>query len=245
MPKKTFCLRSISIMTLTLSAALLLQGCTKEVPMELESYQEPPVKISELPQETTTEPPIEPPTAPTEVTTEPPTEPPTEPAKQIRVIFDSSGADSSTFKVQSFEERVGGQAFTGGIARDGYEFLGWALTQGAQEASYSANHEVSDAWIQEMSDQYGDTMTLYAVWQGPVYTPLTPGEVSEGVWQMQVALETLGYYNSGVDGSYGPGTVRAVSAFRAANGLSEDGNADTEMLTLLYQQVPLELEPQS
>lgn len=240
MPKKSIFLRSITILAMILTSALMLPGCTKEVPVELEPYQEPAVKISELPQETTTEPPTEPPTVPPEVTTEPPKEPPTEPPKKIRVIFDSTGADSSTFKVQSFEERIEGQAFTGGIAREGYEFLGWAIDQGSQEAVYSANNEVSDAWIQEMSGLYGDTVTLYAVWQEPAYAPLTPGEVSEGVRQMQAALETLGYYNSGIDGSYGPGTVKAVSAFRAANGLSEDGTADVEMLTLLYQQVPPE-----
>ena len=55
---------------------------------------------------------------------------------------------------------------------------------------------------------------------------------------MQQALLDLQYYSGSIDGSYGPGTAKAVSAFRVANGLSEDGTADAEMLALLYQQAP-------
>jgi len=42
---------------------------------------------------------------------------------------------------------------------------------------------------------------------------------------LQKNLKTLGYYTGSVDGDYGAGTVAAVTAFQAANGLTADGIA--------------------
>ena len=52
-------------------------------------------------------------------------------------------------------------------------------------------------------------------------------ENSQGaaVRALQKNLRTLGYYTGSVDGDYGPGTMAAVTAFQAANGLTADGIA--------------------
>ncbi len=46
-----------------------------------------------------------------------------------------------------------------------------------------------------------------------------------GVRALQRNLRTLGYYTGNIDGDYGPGTLAAVTAFQAANGLTADGIA--------------------
>jgi len=212
---------------------MLLTGCSVQKMEELESFKEPEIKISELPEETTTEPPTQPPTTKQPETT---TEAPTQPPVKIRVIFDDNGADKSTFKVQTFEEGISGQFFTGEIEKAGYTFQGWTLDKDSTKSQYSMNSGVSDSWLLDMKSQYGDTVMLYAVWEGPVYSALTPGDVNEDVGKMQTALLQLGYYESGIDGSYGPATARAVALFRADQGLAVEGGADLEMLSLLYQQ---------
>lgn len=212
---------------------MFLTGCSTQKKVELESFKEPEIKISELPEETTTEPPTQPPTTTQPETT---TEAPTQPPVKIRVIFEDNGADKSTFKVQTFEEGVSGQIFTGEIEKEGYTFLGWTLDKDSTKSQYSMNSGVSDSWLLDMNRQYGDTVMLYAVWEGPVYSALMPGDVSEDVGKMQTALLQLGYYTAGIDSSYGPATTKAVALFRTDQGLAADGGADPEMLSLLYQQ---------
>ena len=56
------------------------------------------------------------------------------------------------------------------------------------------------------------------------------------VYRMQVALIDGGYLNDVADGSAGPKTQAAISAYREANGLSADGGADEEMLEMLLGQ---------
>ena len=51
---------------------------------------------------------------------------------------------------------------------------------------------------------------------------------------VQSRLKTLGYYTGKVDGKYGTGTMAAVSAFQAANGLHADGLAGTSTYKVLY-----------
>ncbi len=54
---------------------------------------------------------------------------------------------------------------------------------------------------------------------------LKDGSQGAAVRALQKNLKTLGYYTGSVDGDYGAGTVAAVTAFQAANGLTADGIA--------------------
>lgn len=54
---------------------------------------------------------------------------------------------------------------------------------------------------------------------------LSEGSQGAAVRALQKNLKTLGYYTGSVDGDYGAGTVAAVTAFQAANGLTADGIA--------------------
>ena len=54
------------------------------------------------------------------------------------------------------------------------------------------------------------------------------------VKKLQNALKELGYYSSAVDGKYGNGTEKAVSAFQKMNGLPQTGAADAATQALLY-----------
>lgn len=154
----------------------------------------------------------------------------------VQVIFDGNGADSNTFKVQSFTQRVADQQFIGDISKEGNEMLGWARSKDATEAEEEKNKVITDEWIQSVADNEGTSLILYAVWKGPKYATINPGEVGEHVTAMQEALAQLGYYTIAVDGSYGPGTEKAVNDFRVANGLPE-GIADSEMQELMYSQI--------
>ncbi len=53
--------------------------------------------------------------------------------------------------------------------------------------------------------------------------PLRRGSAGTAVIVLQLRLEELGFDPSGVDGSFGPGTERAVRAFQDFNGLTVDG----------------------
>ncbi len=53
--------------------------------------------------------------------------------------------------------------------------------------------------------------------------PLRRGSSGTAVIVLQLRLEELGFDPSGVDGSFGPGTERAVGAFQDFNGLTADG----------------------
>lgn len=77
------------------------------------------------------------------------------------------------------------------------------------------------------------------------YTELSKGSKGEAVKALQERLKELGYYTSKVDSSYGNGTVKAISAFQARNGLEQDGIATVELQELLYsdeaRKAPVEL----
>ena len=57
----------------------------------------------------------------------------------------------------------------------------------------------------------------------PTDVVLRPGSSGAGVTALQQALTSLGYAPGTADGSYGPTTTQAVSAFQTANGLTADG----------------------
>ncbi len=63
---------------------------------------------------------------------------------------------------------------------------------------------------------------------------LRKGYQGDDVKSVQSRLKTLKYYSGSVDGKYGTGTMAAVSAFQAANGLHADGLAGTAIYKILY-----------
>ena len=68
----------------------------------------------------------------------------------------------------------------------------------------------------------------------PADETLRPGtKDSQSVAILQAALTSLGYAAGTPDGSYGPSTVEAVSAFQTANGLPADGVAGPATLAAI------------
>ena len=63
---------------------------------------------------------------------------------------------------------------------------------------------------------------------------LQKNDSSYAVWWMQRKLAELGYYQGKCSGTYLGGTVNAVKAFQAANGLKTSGTADVATLERLY-----------
>lgn len=58
------------------------------------------------------------------------------------------------------------------------------------------------------------------------FTTLTVGSKGDDVKKMQQRLVELGWLSGGTDGSFGPGTQKAVKAFQAAAGLAQSGDVD-------------------
>ena len=71
------------------------------------------------------------------------------------------------------------------------------------------------------------------------YAVLYTGSQGDQVKTLQTALKSLGYYTSAVDGKYGSGTAKAVTAFQKANGLNQTGIADVNTQTLLFEGAPV------
>ena len=63
---------------------------------------------------------------------------------------------------------------------------------------------------------------------------LRRGSTGEDVKAVQTRLKELGFYAKTVDGNYGSGTVAAVKAFQAANGLKADGIAGSATYAKLF-----------
>lgn len=60
------------------------------------------------------------------------------------------------------------------------------------------------------------------------------GDEGSAVKALQNRLKELGFYKKAIDGEYGSTTKAAVTAFQAANGLSETGKANETTLNKLY-----------
>ena len=69
------------------------------------------------------------------------------------------------------------------------------------------------------------------------YDKLEKGMSGENVLCMQLALKSLGYAIE-ADGKYGAATVRIVKSFQRQHGLSQDGVAGNQTLTVLYSLAP-------
>lgn len=73
--------------------------------------------------------------------------------------------------------------------------------------------------------------------QEPTYETLKKGSKGEDVKRLQQALIALGYLeDGGADGDFGNGTLTAVKEFQKDNGLTADGQAGQQTLSLLYRQ---------
>lgn len=70
------------------------------------------------------------------------------------------------------------------------------------------------------------------------YTPITASSDEMEIRTLQMALQELGFYTITVDGKYGNGTKKAVSAFQTKNGLKATGAADVETLELMFEGTP-------
>lgn len=65
---------------------------------------------------------------------------------------------------------------------------------------------------------------------------LREGMSGEDVKSMQARLKTLGYYNGTTDGKFGAGTLAALKAFQARNGLKADGVCGSDTVRVLWSQ---------
>ena len=63
---------------------------------------------------------------------------------------------------------------------------------------------------------------------------LRKGYTGDDVKSVQSRLQELGYYTGSLDGNYGSGTVAAVKAFQANNGLTQDGLAGSGTFAKLF-----------
>ena len=66
------------------------------------------------------------------------------------------------------------------------------------------------------------------------YTPLSKGDKSDAVLDLQTRLYELGFYLEDRDGAYGNNTMTAVKLFQTAAGLSVTGIADSETQAAIY-----------
>lgn len=68
--------------------------------------------------------------------------------------------------------------------------------------------------------------------------PLKIGSQGEEVTSLQEKLAKLGFYSGVVDGSFGPGTKKAVAAFQKSKGLEVDGEAGPNTMAALKKATP-------
>jgi peptidoglycan hydrolase-like protein with peptidoglycan-binding domain len=81
------------------------------------------------------------------------------------------------------------------------------------------------------------TYVTGTLWKVSTYPSLKRADNLLGnaeVYALQLALKTLGYYSSSLDGEYGENTETAVKAFQKAYSLTADGNAGPITLKVLY-----------
>lgn len=72
---------------------------------------------------------------------------------------------------------------------------------------------------------------------------LRPGMSGNDVKSVQSRLDKLGYYSGSLDGIYGSGTVAAVQAFQARNGLNADGKVGANTVKILYSSSAIAADP--
>lgn len=68
---------------------------------------------------------------------------------------------------------------------------------------------------------------------------LRKGATGQDVVLVQTKLQALGYYAGSIDGSYGSGSMAAVTAFQQSNGLTADGLAGAATFNALFGSNPV------
>lgn len=68
------------------------------------------------------------------------------------------------------------------------------------------------------------------------------GSSGDDVLKLQIALQTLGYFEGSCDGVYGDATQVAICKFQEANGLTKTGTADGSTQMHLYEGSPISME---
>lgn len=141
---------------------------------------------------------------------------------------------------------------------DGERFLNQLRAQGAIPGdSYLAEAEI----YQQQFFPIGSNSLEVTVPQAPAITetaePAAPAIPEETVAEaraseaqldrpgreaLQIALQWFGFYNSGIDGAFGPGTRGAMSAWQAAQGFEETGVLTTRQRALLMDSYQGELD---
>ena len=74
------------------------------------------------------------------------------------------------------------------------------------------------------------------------YRTLYRGREGEDVYMVQMRLAELGYYHGTVTGGYYGGTIKAVEAFQARNGLTVDGAAGQATQSVLFSDAAVAAE---
>lgn len=77
----------------------------------------------------------------------------------------------------------------------------------------------------------------------PAYKTVQMGDNGDLVRQLQEKLAEYGYYDGDIDGRFGNQTRRAVEQFQYHHGLSADGIAGRNTLTVLYESTEIRMAP--
>lgn len=77
----------------------------------------------------------------------------------------------------------------------------------------------------------------------PDYKTIQVGDSGDQVLELQEKLKQYGYYEGDIDGKFGNQTRRAVEAFQYQHGLSVDGIAGRNTLTVLYESDEVRMAP--
>ena len=78
-----------------------------------------------------------------------------------------------------------------------------------------------------------------ALWQPPVeITRFTRRYSGDEILELQKRLQLFGFYNGGLDGVVGPGSVQAITEFQQSRGLKASGTPDQQTLLWLYLDDP-------
>ena len=96
----------------------------------------------------------------------------------------------------------------------------------ADRALYRASAEALAEVLKGLQDVEIPTLGTLSTWKR--------GDKDDAVAPVQEALKSLGYLDGSVDGDFGKGTERAVTAFQAAMGLEQTGEADEICQLLLF-----------
>ena len=121
-----------------------------------------------------------------------------------------------------------------------YHGLLLAINRGETNQPSAAQEEAADSEVYPVfSDlEHLQDWEFIDVRESAVYETIEAGTFSESVTLLQHLLISAGYQKAGTaDGSYGPLTVRAVSAVQEENGLPVTGDADSRTIHAILDKI--------